>query len=47
MGSLSPCAPRFPRVIELFDAAYNHGASPADVLAELRSLGLPGELAEG
>jgi len=44
---LSPCAAHFPRVVELFDAAYNRGAAAADVLAELRGLGLPGALVDG
>jgi collagenase-like PrtC family protease len=44
---LSPSSGDFQRVIALYDAVYNRGASPADAVAELRTLQLPGELVDG
>lgn len=44
---LSPCSGRFARVVALFDAVLNAGASAADAMAELQTLGLPGELVNG
>ncbi len=44
---LSPCANGFARVLALFDAVYNHGASAAEARAELTALGLPGALVDG
>jgi len=44
---LSPCGQGFTRVVELFDAVCNRGASPHDARAELAALGLPGALVNG
>ena len=44
---LSPCSGDFSRVLQLFDAVLNAGASAADARAELATLGLPGALVNG
>ena len=44
---LSPCSGDFGRVLALFDAVFRHQADPDDAVAELLTLGLPGELVHG
>ncbi len=44
---LSPCSRGFARVLQLFDAVFNQGASAAAARDELQALGLPGRLASG
>ena len=44
---LSPCSGDFTRVLQLFDAVLNAGASAAEARAELATLGLPGALVNG
>ena len=44
---LSPCSGSFGRVLQLFDAVLNAGASASDARAELATLGLPGALVNG
>ena len=44
---LSPCSTHFDRVVQLFDAVYNHGAPAGDARSELAGLELPGALVAG
>lgn len=44
---LSPCSQGFARVVELFDAVLNRGASAASARAEMAALPLPGALVSG
>ena len=44
---LSPCSKGFARVLELFDAVYNHGAPAREAQLELARLDLPGSLVNG
>lgn len=44
---LSPCAQHFDRVLQAFDAVFNHGANASAARAELAALGLPGVQVSG
>ena len=44
---LSPCAERFAEVVAVYDAVMNRGADAGEGLRTLRSLALPGALANG
>lgn len=44
---LSPCSQGFGRVVELFDAVFQHRLDAATALNELRALPLPGTLVDG